>query len=432
MKDRNYMILVVAHKRPRFLGYVLESLKRQNELKYVQVWIDGHGAQPELRGKVEACVALRDKYPEAKWIVYGMHASEHKLVIDALTTNIDKFDKFIFFEEDSFPIPGSIPQYLIELDEAEKDDGIFSVYGDPREIPGEADGLYRFRAWAWATTATKLRRILPDLKALYSMPEPDFLDYIRENLTEEIRERLSEIPQINTINTLTTQFSYDSVLNFLTARAGLKHRPTSRRLSYNYGVGLDGTHFSSTHERFFKPPYNMITEQELIERFNLSEVDWLAMRRVECDKVYNLNSDSGEPRLLVSGWGEPESWGAWSVGAKSVIELGCDLAEGHDMQVTFQCKALVTPNRPVLKVACRVNEGKAVDWEFKQDSWQAEKTVNIPGQDWNEKRPAQIVFEIDRPVSPHELGLSDDRRAISLGVISLQLKQVPSPVAARA
>jgi hypothetical protein len=151
------------------------------------------------------------------------------------------------------------------------------------------------------------------------------------------------------LEVMTSRFSIDTGLNFLTVREGLKHRTTSRVLVYNFGLGIDCCRYSTTDERFLKPPYNMITEQDLVDRFDFLEVDWFDVRKIEPDKLYTPIAGSEDARLLASGWCEPEPWGTWTAGERAVIEIGCDLEGDQSIELQLKLKAFIPKKDSRLK-----------------------------------------------------------------------------------
>ena len=63
-------------------------------------------------------------------------------------------------------------------------------------------------------------------------------------------------------------FAWDETLTHLAALENKYHRPTSERCIYNFGMDESSSHFPlSAQETFRKPPFNLITPQEVWEHY---------------------------------------------------------------------------------------------------------------------------------------------------------------------
>ena len=88
------------------------------------------------------------------------------------------------------------------------------------------------------------------------------------------------------------------------------------------------------------------------------------------------------------------------------------LAEGHD--------------RLSVRVLCCGQE--IAQWGFELGA-SGEKclTAEIPPPKISDRDlPLEITFVIDAPRSPHELGLSEDRRSLGLGFVKLSIFRLPA------
>jgi Glycosyltransferase len=158
----------------------------------------------------------------------------------------------------------------------------------------------------------------------------------------------------------------------------------------------------------------------------LPDTDLFYTRKIELDRIYSPVFGSIDWRLLGDGWSDPELWGTWTDGDRSTIELGYENDDEDCVEVTLGLMAFICEKKPHLKVTCRINNSKSVDWEFTKETWQSEKSTKVTAQEWNEKRPAELVLEVHEPKSPKELGLSADHRRIGLGLLSIKVSRIAS------
>lgn len=234
-----------------------------------QVWLDGHSNHAQYHDDVLACSGLKDQFPAATWIEYGSHNGHTKIFIDSIRRNFDQFRDVIILEDDCFPAPQAIEQFRSSLEDIRNDPGIFSVYGHHFGTPDEGSETSAFQCWGWATTAAKLKPVFEEFERLWRMPEPDFIVHVDERLNQNVRQRMDLYPGRSESHLLETRFCYDAVFAFLAAEAGMVHRKTPQQTIFNFGIGPESGHFHHAVSVFTEPPYNMIEEDELVERFNL-------------------------------------------------------------------------------------------------------------------------------------------------------------------
>ena len=264
------IILVFGHQRPSALGYVLEGLRRQDALRFTQVWLDGHQEHPELVRKVLQCQQLELWFPDAEWVKYGSHRSLCMVLITALERAVERYSRIVVLEDDCFPAQRAVATMGEALDAIESDPCVFSVYGHHFNDEREGETTTAFQCWGWGTTAEKLRPVLRQLKQLWHMDEPDCVRWINERMTPQIRQRMDVFPGRSCSDILRKRFCWDAAVAFLVARAGMVNQRTSQQVVYNFGIGRDSGHFSTFEDRFLRPPFNMIREEQLVNSFNLS------------------------------------------------------------------------------------------------------------------------------------------------------------------
>lgn len=262
----SFGILLFGHTRLEELESVLESLKRQDALKYTEVWLDGHQGKAQLKQKTRNTIELVGKFPVKRLHTQNGNFAFRKMMLLGLSEMSCRYRDILVLEDDCFPTRDAVALFRAELDRIRDDRGVFSVYGHPFLVESEGETCTRFQGWGWATTARKLRPILRQLMDCYAMTEDRYLSFVRTTLTAEVRARIDVTPPRQPTHTLEKFFAWDETLCLLTALAGQVHRPTPRRTIYNCGMGRDSTHFG-VNERFRKPPYNLITPDEVWQHF---------------------------------------------------------------------------------------------------------------------------------------------------------------------
>jgi hypothetical protein len=259
-------ILLFGHTRLDELEAVLESLKRQDALKYTEVWLDGHQGKSTLKEKIKQTIALVERYQVKRLQTQNGNFAFRKMMLLGLSEMSGRYRDILVLEDDCFPTRDAVSIFRSELDCIRGDPHIFSVYGHPFLVDSEGETCTRFQGWGWATTSRKLRPVLRQLMDCYAMTEERFLQFVRTALTADVRARIDVTPPRQPTHTLEKFFAWDETLCLLTAMAGQVHRPTAKRTIYNCGMGHDSTHFG-VNERFRKPPFNLITPDEVWQHF---------------------------------------------------------------------------------------------------------------------------------------------------------------------
>lgn len=261
-------IIVFGHRRRQHLLNILESLKRQDVLTATHVWIDGCSHAQELKELVDGCQSLKADYPQAHWQIHFGHLGIEKLMLDGLSFMARQYEKIIVLEDDCFPTSNAISVFLESLAVIENDQSIYSVYGHHFETPNEGRMFSRFQGWGWASTRKKIIPVLSQLKAMFMMPEADYLKWVGSALSPEITAKLDVTPGRDVINVLKRQFSWDSATALLTAILGMSHCKTSEKVIYNCGLGANSGHFHADTAVLRQPPFNMIGVDEVWQYFN--------------------------------------------------------------------------------------------------------------------------------------------------------------------
>ncbi len=134
------------------------------------------------------------------------------------------------------------------------------------------------------------------------------------------------------------------------------------------------------------------------------------------DGIQYLMSVGLQERVL-RGWSEPEAWGVWSQGVAA--GLAFQMPSPHPKKLVINMKEFVSPLRPAQSIDIYVNgrflrnvnltqvEGNQIELMF----------------DGNDKTEyLAIEFRFRNPEIPKEIGISDDNRLLSIGLVSAKFQ----------
>lgn len=267
MTYRDLGILVLGHSRAKHLGLVLDSLELQNVLSITHVWLDGGAGRMEWKGKLDDCRRVAALYAVAETRAHYGHLGIEKLMLNGLEAMARRYQKIVVLEDDCFPTRRAIEIFDRALDAIADRPDVYSIYGHPFLVPAESDTITRFQGWGWATTSDKLKPVLERLYDCFRMNEQDYLTWVQEQLSDDIRGRLDVTGRRKVLGPLSRHFTWDSCTALLTAMAGLVHMKTPVRTIYNCGMGPDSGHFPES-EKLRHPPVNMISTDEVWNYFD--------------------------------------------------------------------------------------------------------------------------------------------------------------------
>lgn len=252
-------ILLLAFNRPDHLQAVLESLRLQDRLSDCHVWIDGTQGRGEFAGANDRVIAIARRYRVKEVRTHWGHLGIEKLMLDALSAMITRYDRVLILEDDCFPVEGAADAFEAELAAIADRDDIYSVYGHHFGCePADDRDFSRFQGWGWAAHARQIEKLLPILSELIAMSETDYLAFVAEALTPEVRRRLDVTPGRDVLRVLARGFSWDSATALTTAILDLKHRRTAQRQIHNTGISENIGHFHRDGEHLRRPPLSMI------------------------------------------------------------------------------------------------------------------------------------------------------------------------------
>ena len=137
-------------------------------------------------------------------------------------------------------------------------------------------------------------------------------------------------------------------------------------------------------------------------------------------KIEFNNGNKNVNELIKKGFSAPESWGIWSDGPISEIEIPLETSEVHGVNLNFKMRAFITDGKDKFTAKMKIygHEISKIEISNPLDfPW----NVSVDGKYLADQKSLNVTFEFDDLKSPFELGLSEDRRLISIGLLDLHL-----------
>jgi hypothetical protein len=141
----------------------------------------------------------------------------------------------------------------------------------------------------------------------------------------------------------------------------------------------------------------------------------------------DLQPGSGLESVLRSGWCSLENWGVWSNGCRALIRVS--FQQETTFPVSIEMDLIVfKPVNQSSSLAIALGSHKATALRFESfpnmdtsRSLSSFHSFPVMAEDLSTELWTDIVFHIERPVSPAELGLSEDRRKLGVGIKRLKV-----------
>jgi len=225
----------------------------------------------------------------------------------------------------------------------------------------------------------------------------------------------------------------DGAFNFLSLSLSILKDEDAKRLSFikdqakaDYLISnyrLNSTDFAAM-------PSNWQLEKNIYAGSEIVSSIYKAKRLVHAPEI-ELNkeiifgkSSFGQYFLTAGNWALPEAWGVWAEARHSSLCIPIpNRAPKSPTDLTLHLQALVTPSYPVQRIAIRLNDSPAVPFDLRsqQSNTITMKLPNVLTSDTSHQC-IKIDIESLNPVKPSQLGLGDDGRLLSVGLISALLK----------
>lgn len=176
-------------------------------------------------------------------------------------------------------------------------------------------------------------------------------------------------------------------------------------------------------------PSNWALEKQIFAGNELVSSIYRAKKNIYASKVqvdepiYFGKQAFGQYFLHSGDWALPEVWGVWAQKPKALIYLPfpqSSIPKVNELELSL--RALVAPSHPLQKIAVRINDGTPLFFNLKSNE---NNIVKIPlpiSVDLHEKENSRASLKVEiesfNAVKPSQLGMGDDRRLLSVGLIS--------------
>lgn len=132
--------------------------------------------------------------------------------------------------------------------------------------------------------------------------------------------------------------------------------------------------------------------------------------------------DFGDKNIkLMLDWSFEEDWGIWSDGNYALLVIRPDPSTMKPILFEFDITAYTPDESPERIVSVFVNGFKKDAWAFQNQHEPPDTRIVVQPHEWLNSELIQILFEITEPISPLELGHSEDPRKLGLGLKGLQV-----------
>lgn len=132
-------------------------------------------------------------------------------------------------------------------------------------------------------------------------------------------------------------------------------------------------------------------------------------------------SDQGSGRRYFAyGWSDSEAAGTWSNGTRATLIIPTPHSLAIPLQLSITTDAFLAPGKPTQEVRILINGQPTKSWiHTEQNNLQTHQFVLPANLLANNDQNLQIEFELIKPTSPAQLGISDDSRQLGIRLKSL-------------
>jgi hypothetical protein len=134
---------------------------------------------------------------------------------------------------------------------------------------------------------------------------------------------------------------------------------------------------------------------------------------------------------LLQGWSKlPESWGCWSEGPIASFSVIVRTLCRTDLIAEFLVNGFVDDEIQQQSVRVKVNGEERAIWVFTDRIKPTSYILEIPARGFlfgTRSAALTFEFEISSPKSPFSTGMSEDRRALGLGLLAVMLSAATKP-----
>jgi len=178
---------------------------------------------------------------------------------------------------------------------------------------------------------------------------------------------------------------------------------------------LNPTNYGVTEPRF-KLFYEIKVGNEII--FSVYQAKWIELQKsiVQDQLILFTKNGIGPFFLTEDEWANPESWGVWALGQSSQLKLPIPVPAPK--KITLMFNAFVSQNYPKQEILISIN-GVDSKWQLsKAENNLIELDIPYRLQNNQNSKDIEIVIRPLNPISPKKLGIGDDTRELSVGLVS--------------
>lgn len=148
---------------------------------------------------------------------------------------------------------------------------------------------------------------------------------------------------------------------------------------------------------------------------------------IEPEELLSFAQGARGNAYLIHGFSNPEPWGCWSVGEESTIflPLATTLTSAANWHLRLTVKPFLhPPQREIASFRVLVNGREALQ---ANETHSAPRThyIHLEGLNLDTSNSLVIQLQMEKPLSPWQLGIGQDSRALGVGVIDCTLSRHP-------
>ena len=126
-------------------------------------------------------------------------------------------------------------------------------------------------------------------------------------------------------------------------------------------------------------------------------------------------------KYLGEGWSAPEGWGVWSEKAVASLELPLAKLPDSDLTVALTIGAFLTDKHPTERADILLNGSTIARLGFTLQTASQRQVLKLPVSLIGRDKVLHLSFRPSAPISPLDLGLSNDPRSLGVSLTELQI-----------
>ena len=132
--------------------------------------------------------------------------------------------------------------------------------------------------------------------------------------------------------------------------------------------------------------------------------------------VFSRAGEKLLPFVLLSGWDYPQDWGVWAVGKRAELTLPLPKANTAPRELVLDLRALVNIKQLTQQVGVSINGQAPLQYSLTNNEYN-QLTIALNTKVITEGY-VQIVFDLPTAKRPKDIGIGDDDRLLSIGLVN--------------